>query len=115
LWGWSASSPKHDEASLGHSYDMKEQGVPEVEAAEPQKPTILQKIGAIIAGVLAVKIVAYFVTTVWRLVTREDPPQVDQKAPIAKKAAWVALIGAATGATRQTVRDMILPPTEGPD
>jgi len=93
---------------------MKEQAVSQVDEAEPQKPSILQKIGALIAGVLAVKIVAYFVTTVWRLVTREDPPQVDQKAPMAKKAAWLALSGAATGATRQTVRDMILPPTEGP-
>jgi Na+-transporting methylmalonyl-CoA/oxaloacetate decarboxylase beta subunit len=92
---------------------MREQE-PHGDGAEPQKATVMHKIGALIAGVLAVKVVAYFVTTMWRLVTREDPPQVDQKAPLAKKAAWVALIGAATGATRQTVRDMILPPSEGP-
>lgn len=94
---------------------MRKQEVGQVGDSVSQKPSVLHKIGALIAGILAVKIVAYFVTTMWRLVTREDPPQVDQKAPLAKKAAWVALFGAATGATRQTVRDMILPPTEDAD
>lgn len=80
----------------------------------PQKPTIFQNIGAAIAGLLAVKIASYIVTTVWRLVTREDPPQIDQAVRPAKKAAWIALIGAATGAARQAARDKVKPPTEGP-
>lgn len=77
------------------------------------KPTLLQTIGAIIAGIVAVKLATYIVTTMWRLVTREDPPQVDQNVPVAKKAAWIALIGAATGAARQTARDLIKPPVDG--
>lgn len=80
----------------------------------PQKPSIFQTIGATIAGILAVKLVTYMVTTGWRLATREDPPQVDQNVGAAKKAAWIALIGAATGAARQTARDLIKPPTGGP-
>ena len=81
----------------------------------PQKPTIGQKLLAAIAGLIAVRIVAYVVTTMWRLVTREDPPQIDEAAPIAKKAAWVALIAAATGATRQAVNDVIKPSTTEPE
>lgn len=81
---------------------------------EPQKPTMVQSVGAIVAGVVAVKLASYVVTTVWRLVTREDPPQVDEPVPALKKAAWVALVGAATGAARQTVRDFIKPPSTGP-
>lgn len=80
----------------------------------PQKPTMLQNIGAAIAGLLAVRLATYVVTTVWRLVTREDPPQIDQAVRPAKKAAWIALIGAATGAARQAARDKMKPPTEGP-
>lgn len=79
----------------------------------PQKPSMLQNIGAIIAGVLAVKLVTYVVTTVWRLVTREEPPQIDQAVRPAKKAAWIALIGATTGAARQMARDKIKPPVDG--
>jgi hypothetical protein len=87
--------------------------VPQPDGSTPQKPTALQNMGAIIAGVLAVKLATYVVTTVWRLATREDPPQMDQSVGALKKAAWLALIGAATGAARQTVRDFIKPPTAG--
>ncbi len=80
----------------------------------PQKPTIWQTIAAAIAGMIAVKIATYLVTTVWRLVTREDPPQIDMRVPIGKKAAWVGLVGAASGAARQAARDLIKPPGEGP-
>ena len=80
----------------------------------PQKPSLFQTIGAMVAGIVAVKIATFVVTTVWRLATREDPPQVDQQVPMKKKAAWLALIGAATGAARQAARDVIKPPTAGP-
>ena len=79
-----------------------------------QKPSLLQTVGAAIAGIIAVKIATYLVTTLWRLVTREEPPQIDQKVPIGKKAAWIGLIGAASGAARQAARDLIKPPTDGP-
>lgn len=78
------------------------------------KPSLLQTIGAAVAGMVAVKLSTYIVTTVWRLVTREDPPQIDQPVPARKKAAWLALVGAATGAARQSARDVIKPPTSGP-
>ena len=81
---------------------------------ESRKPSMLQTIGAMIAGLIAVKVASYVVTTLWRLVTKEDPPQIDQPAPAGKKAAWVALIGAATGAARQSARDKIKPPSAGP-
>lgn len=84
------------------------------DGSEPQKASFVQSLGATIAGVLAVKLVTYIVTTIWRLATREDPPQVDQAVEMKKKAAWIALIGAATGAARQSARDWIKPPTEGP-
>ena len=80
----------------------------------PQKASVLQTIGAAIAGMLAVKLATYLVTTLWRLVTREDPPQIDQKVAIGKKAAWIGLVGAASGAARQAARDVIKPPTDGP-
>lgn len=80
----------------------------------PQKPSMFQTLGATLAGVLAVKLATYIITTVWRLVTKEDPPQIDQNVPRAKKAAWIALVGAAAGASRQAARDLIKPPTEGP-
>jgi len=80
----------------------------------PQKPNIFQTVGAMVGGIIAVKLASYVVTTLWRLVTREEPPQIDQDVPVAKKAAWVALIGAATGAARQATRDVIKPPTIGP-
>ncbi len=79
-----------------------------------QKPNLFQNMGAMIAGMLAVKVATYFVTTAWRLVTRENPPQVDEPVPARKKALWLALVGAATGAARQTARDLIKPPTAGP-
>lgn len=75
-----------------------------------QKPSLAQTIGAMILGTLAVKLATYIVTTVWRLVMRENPPQVDEAAPIGKKAAWVGLVGAATGAARQAARDYVKPP-----
>lgn len=80
----------------------------------PQKPTIFQTIGAAILGMLAVKVATYLVTTLWRLVTREDPPQIDQNVPVGKKAAWVGLVGAASGAARQAARDIVKPPGAGP-
>jgi hypothetical protein len=75
---------------------------------------MVQTVGAAIAGIVAVKLATYIVTTFWRLATREDPPQVDEAVAPLKKAAWIALIGAATGAARQTARDLIKPPVEGP-
>lgn len=88
--------------------------LPQPDGSTPQKPTLLQNVGAILAGILAVKFATYVITMIWRLVTREDPPQIDQKVPLGKKAAWIALIGAATGAARQSARDLIKPPGEGP-
>ncbi|MEA2434049.1 MAG: hypothetical protein QOG54_1506 [Actinomycetota bacterium] len=79
----------------------------------PQKPTLVQTLLAAVLGMIAVKIATYVVTTVWRLVTREDPPQIDMDVAPGKKAAWVALIGAATGAARQVARDKVKPPTAG--
>jgi hypothetical protein len=66
-----------------------------------------------VAGIIAVKLATYVVTTAWRLATREEPPQVDEPVSAGKKAAWLALVGAATGAARQTARDFIKPPTPG--
>lgn len=79
----------------------------------PQKPSLFQTIGAALLGLLAVKVATYLVTTIWRLVTREDPPQIDMAVPVAKKAAWVGLVGAAAGAARQAARDIVKPPTGG--
>ena len=79
-----------------------------------QKPSMFQNVGALVAGILAAKLATYVITTVWRLATREEPPQIDQKVPVKKKAAWLALIGAAPGAARQSARDLIKPPTDGP-
>jgi hypothetical protein len=73
-----------------------------------QKSSMLQTVGAMIAGMVAVKL-----ATMWRLATREDPPQVDEAAPAGKKAAWIALIGAATGAARQAARDAVKAPGGG--
>jgi hypothetical protein len=78
------------------------------------KPSFAQSIGAMIAGMLAVKLATYIVTTAWRLVTREEPPQVDEPVPVGKKAAWVGLVGAASGAARQAARDVIKPPGAKP-
>ena len=91
----------------------KTDGTPQPDGSIPQKPTMAQTVGATIAGLLAVKLVTYIVTTIWRLVTREDPPQIDQAVKPAKKAAWIALIGASTGAARQMARDKIKPPVDG--
>jgi hypothetical protein len=88
--------------------------VPQADGSTPKKPSLAQNIGALVLGILAVKLSTYIVTTVWRLITREDPPQVDQAVPVGKKAAWLALIGAATGASRQAARDIVKPPTAGP-
>ena len=87
---------------------------PQADGSIPQKPSLFQTIAATIAGLIAVKLASYMITTLWRLVTKEDPPQVDQHVPAAKKAAWLALTGAVTGTARQTVRDLIKPPTSGP-
>ena len=91
----------------------KEEEFVQPDGSIPQKPTLLQNIGATIAGLLAVKLVNYVITAVWRLVTREDPPQIDQAVRPAKKAVWIALIGASTGAARQMARDKIKPPVDG--
>ena len=80
-------------------------------SGEPaQKASLLQTVGAIVAGLVAVKLATTIVTTMWRLVTRENPPQVDEQVPIAKKALWIGLVGAATGAARQAARDIVKPP-----
>jgi hypothetical protein len=79
-----------------------------------QKPSLFQTVGATIAGIIAVKLATYVVTTAWRLATRENPPQMDDATSRGKKAAWLALVGAATGAARQTARDVVKPPTPGP-
>ena len=84
------------------------------EGTPAQKPSLGQTMGAMIAGIIAVKLASYVVTTVWRLATREDPPQLDMQVHPAKKAVWLALIGAATGAARQAARDVIKPPSTGP-
>jgi hypothetical protein len=86
----------------------------ESDESQLQKPTAAQNIGAILLGLVAVKLATYIVTTVWRLITRENPPQVDEAASMAKKVAWIALVGAATGAARQAARDVVKPPTTGP-
>ena len=80
----------------------------------PQKASLGQTILAALLGILAVKVATYLVTTLWRLVTREEPPQIDQNVPVGKKAAWVGLVGAASGAARQAARDLVKPPGEGP-
>ncbi len=80
----------------------------------PQKPTLAQTLFATLAGIIAVRLATYFMATMWRLVTKEDPPQLDMNIPVAKKAAWVALVGAAAGASRQAARDIIKPPVSGP-
>ncbi len=87
---------------------------PQADGSVPRKPSLFQTVGAMVAGILAVKVSTFLVTTIWRLATREDPPQVDQAVPVKKKAAWLALIGAATGASRQAARDLVKPPTGGP-
>lgn len=93
---------------------MADVDVPQSAGSVPKKASIFQSIAATIAGLIAVKVATYLVTTLWRLVTKEDPPQVDERAPVVKKAAWLALIGAASGTARQTARDLIKPPTAGP-
>ena len=93
---------------------VDEDARPQPDGSIPQKPTLFQTIGAAIAGLIAVRVSTYLVTTVWRLVTREDPPQIDQRVSVGKKAAWVGLVGAASGAARQAARDMIKPPGDGP-
>lgn len=80
----------------------------------PKKASVFQSAGAVVAGVIAVKLASYIVTTGWRLATRENPPQADEPLPIAKKALWIGLVGAATGAARQAARDFIKPPGGGP-
>ncbi|MDQ3952247.1 MAG: DUF4235 domain-containing protein [Actinomycetota bacterium] len=87
---------------------------PQPDGSPTQKPSIFQNVGALIAGILAAKLATYVITTAWRLATREEPPQVDQAVPAKKKAAWLALVGATTGAARQAARDVIKPPTDGP-
>ena len=80
----------------------------------PQRASLGQTIAAALLGILAVKVATYLVTTLWRLVTREEPPQIDEPAPVGKKAAWVGLVGAASGAARQAARDLVKPPGRGP-
>jgi hypothetical protein len=92
---------------------MAKKGVVQPDGSVSQKPTMFQTIGAMLAGIVAVKLSTYVVVTLWRLVTREDPPEIDQAVHWAKKAVWLALIGAATGASRQAAREFIKPPTAG--
>ena len=84
------------------------------EDVQSVKPSPLRVIGAAVAGLLAVKLATGVVTATWRLATREEPPQADEAAPLAKKAAWIALVAAATGAARQVARDYVNPPAEEP-
>ena len=93
---------------------MAKDEMPQADGSIPRKPSIFQTIAATVLGLLAVKLATYVMTTLWRLVTKEDPPQIDQAVPVGKKAAWMALIGATTGTARQTVRDLVKPPTSGP-
>ena len=90
------------------------QDTPQPDGSVPQKPSLVQTIGATIAGIIAVKLATYMVTTLWRLATKEDPPQVDQNVAAGKKAAWLALMGAVSRTTRQTARDLVKPPSSGP-
>ena len=83
------------------------------DASAAQKPSLFQTVGAMIAGIIAVKLATYVVVTLWRLVLREDPPEIDEPVHWGKKAAWLALIGAATGASRQAARELIKPPVSG--
>lgn len=83
------------------------------DGSQPQKASLLQSLAATLGGMIAVRLVTYVVVTLWRLVTKEEPPQVDQAIPARKKAAWIALVGGATGAARQAIRDIIKPPTSG--
>ncbi len=84
------------------------------DGSRTQEPTMLQNLGAIVAGLVAARIATYAVTAVWRLATREEPPQIDQRVPVGKKALWLGLMGGFTGAARQAARDLVKPPTEGP-
>ena len=93
---------------------MADDDAPQPDGSVPKKPSIFQSIAATILGLIAVKVATYLMTTLWRLVTKEDPPQVDQNVSPGKKAAWLALIGAASGTARQTARDLVKPPTAGP-
>lgn len=81
---------------------------------QPQKPSLAQTLGAIVAGLLAVKLASYIVTAVWRLASGEDPPQMDEPGSAAKKALWLAIFGGLTGAARQAARDKVKPPSPGP-
>ncbi len=84
------------------------------DGSQTQKPSLFQTIAATILGLIAVKLATYVVTTLWRLVTKEEPPQVDEDVPMGKKAAWLALTGAVAGTARQTARDLVKPPSAGP-
>lgn len=92
---------------------MTKQDTVQPDGSATQKPTLIQKIGAALAGMIAARVATYFVTTMWRLVTREDPPQIEMRVPFAKKALWVALVGGMSGAAAQVARDVIKPPVEG--
>jgi hypothetical protein len=91
----------------------KDEEILQPDGTVAKKPTMAQTLFAALAGILAVKVVTYMVVTMWRLVTREDPPDLEQEIPMGKKAAWLALIAASTGVARQLVRDAIKPPTTG--
>ncbi len=80
--------------------------------ASKDKPSLFQTLAAMVAGIIAVKVATYLVATLWRLVAREEPPDIGEPGPIGKKAAWVGLVGAASGAARQAARDFIKPPGE---
>ncbi len=78
-----------------------------------RKPSLFQTLAAALAGLVAVKIITYVVVTLWRLATREDPPDLEEETSFAKKAIWIALIAAATGTARQLARDWVKPPSPG--
>lgn len=89
----------------------KSKGQPD--GSTTQKASMAQNLVAALGGLLAAKIAAYAVTTVWRLATREEPPQIDQHVSALKKAVWLGTFAAVTGIARQSVHDLVKPPVEG--
>ena len=85
----------------------------EPDGASARKPSLFQTIAAALAGLIAVKVITYVVVTLWRLATREDPPDLEEETSFAKKAIWIAVVAAATGTARQLARDWVKPPSSG--
>ena len=88
--------------------------VPQPDGSVPEKPSLLQSIGATVLGIVAAKLATNLATAIWRLITREDVPKIHQGVSAIKKALWLALSGVISGSARQAVRDIIKPTTAGP-